>query len=246
MTYAGLNGDGHFGRLNLTSSLYYAFGEDSNSYATNSYARAGLMLHTLAAWLGEATMARVMFAYAARWRYRHPAAEDFYVVVNEISGQDMAWFFQQFARGTATLDYEIVGFDNRRPETAEARSVTVRRLGEAWYPHELRVTLNDETRVTIQPLAVNQTQIEYRLTNEKTGAQWNETWPHQERAHRFRVPGGSEIKLAQLDPDNRVLLEANQVNNSYLKTVAIASTARWASGLMFWLQAILQMAASFA
>ncbi len=36
VTYAGLNGDGHFGRLNLTSSLYYAFGEDSNSYTTDT------------------------------------------------------------------------------------------------------------------------------------------------------------------------------------------------------------------
>lgn len=28
VTYLGLNGDGHFGRLNLTTSFYYAFGED--------------------------------------------------------------------------------------------------------------------------------------------------------------------------------------------------------------------------
>ena len=30
VTYLGLNGDGHFGRLNLTASFYYAFGEESN------------------------------------------------------------------------------------------------------------------------------------------------------------------------------------------------------------------------
>jgi hypothetical protein len=34
VTYAGLNGDGHFGRLNLTGSFYYAFGKDDhNQYA---------------------------------------------------------------------------------------------------------------------------------------------------------------------------------------------------------------------
>ena len=27
MTYLGYNGDGHFGRVNLTTSLYFAFGE---------------------------------------------------------------------------------------------------------------------------------------------------------------------------------------------------------------------------
>lgn len=31
VTYFGLNGDGHFGRLNLTGSFYYAFGEDGHN-----------------------------------------------------------------------------------------------------------------------------------------------------------------------------------------------------------------------
>jgi len=33
--YVGYNGDGHFGRLNLTTSFYYAFGNDRNSVFTN-------------------------------------------------------------------------------------------------------------------------------------------------------------------------------------------------------------------
>jgi hypothetical protein len=31
VTYLGYNGDGHFGRLNLTSSVYWAFGEETSS-----------------------------------------------------------------------------------------------------------------------------------------------------------------------------------------------------------------------
>ncbi len=47
VSYAGLNGDGHFGRLNLTGSLYYAFGEDSNSYTTDAPS-------DISAWFGAA------------------------------------------------------------------------------------------------------------------------------------------------------------------------------------------------
>jgi len=36
--YIGFNGDGHFGRLNLTHSLYYAFGSDRNSVFTDEAA----------------------------------------------------------------------------------------------------------------------------------------------------------------------------------------------------------------
>jgi hypothetical protein len=36
--YIGYNGDGHFGRLNLTTSVYYAFGSNRNSQFTNEEA----------------------------------------------------------------------------------------------------------------------------------------------------------------------------------------------------------------
>ncbi len=35
VTYLGYNGDGHFGRNNLTTSLYFAFGDETNSTFTN-------------------------------------------------------------------------------------------------------------------------------------------------------------------------------------------------------------------
>lgn len=35
VTYLGINSDGHFGRLNLTTSFYYAFGKSKNSVFTN-------------------------------------------------------------------------------------------------------------------------------------------------------------------------------------------------------------------
>ncbi|NOT63562.1 MAG: M1 family metallopeptidase [Acidobacteria bacterium] len=232
---------------------------DDDSYAMNSYSRTGLTLHTLAAWLGEETMDRVMYAYATRWRFRHPTAEDFYALVNEISGQDQSWFFKQFMQGTATLDYEIVGFKNYKPRQMLGRAVegadpnapkentfTARCNGEAWYPHEFRVTLDDQSIVKVRPVVVNETRIEYALRHEKTNAQWNEIWPHNERWHRFRIPTEQSIVLVELDPERRVQLEANQVNNNYVQTVAIASTARWAGGLMFWLQSFLQMVASLA
>ena len=39
VTYYGLNGDGHFGRLNLTQSAYYAVGNDSQSEITGNKAQ---------------------------------------------------------------------------------------------------------------------------------------------------------------------------------------------------------------
>ncbi len=35
MTFVGYNGDGHLGRLNLTTSVYYAFGDETPSVLVN-------------------------------------------------------------------------------------------------------------------------------------------------------------------------------------------------------------------
>lgn len=50
---------------------------DSTSYGLNSYPRTGLTLNTLERYLGEDVMARVMREYQQKWRYRHPASQDF-------------------------------------------------------------------------------------------------------------------------------------------------------------------------
>ncbi len=39
VTYLGLNGDGHFGKLNLTTSFYYALGNDSDNFLTGQKAK---------------------------------------------------------------------------------------------------------------------------------------------------------------------------------------------------------------
>ena len=72
------------------------------------------MLRTLEGYLGEQTMARVMRTFHERWRFRHPGSDDFFAVVNEVSGQDLSWYFDQVIRGTDIVDYDI-GSAQTRP-----------------------------------------------------------------------------------------------------------------------------------
>jgi hypothetical protein len=83
-----------------------------SSYGLNSYTRVGLTLSMLESYLGEETMARVMRTYQQRWRYRHPDTHDFIAVVNEVSGRDMNWFFQQFFYSSNLPDYAVTEIDS--------------------------------------------------------------------------------------------------------------------------------------
>ena len=77
------------------------------SYGVNSYAKPGLVLTTLHNYLGVEKMQELMSTYLARWRFKHPKTQDFIDVANEVSGQDLSWYFDQALFTNAVLDYSV-------------------------------------------------------------------------------------------------------------------------------------------
>jgi hypothetical protein len=235
---------------------------DQLSYGINSYPRTGLTLRTLERHLGEATMARVMREYHRAWRYRHPASQDFFDTVNSVSGKDMNWFFDQFVKGAATLDYEIYqtssepasvkaglyDSDGKKMEIKASEQsdgsyeteVWVRRRGEAWFPVEVLMSFEDGSQIYAQPISVRDGVIEYHLKNTLDGREWRETWATADRWKKFKFATASKLRAAFVDPYEKVLLDACMINNSWTPASGVRSAARWSSGAMFWFQSLLQ------
>ena len=239
---------------------------DIFSYGLNSYPRAGLTLNTLERYLGEDQMARVMRSYHQKWRYRHPASQDFFDTVNLVTGQDFTWFFDQFVKGVDTLDYEIAEvkseqsgvktgvFDKdgqktevKEPEEKAKESaapyeneVSIRRVGEAWFPVEALFTMKDGGRISAKPVNARDGVIEYQLTDGKDGRRWSDAWAINDRWKKFKFTTGSKLVTAEIDPERKVLLDANLTNNSKTNSIGVGGAVRWSSGAMYWVQAILQ------
>ena len=259
--------EGKFNDPILTAAWKYY---DSQSYGINSYPRTGLTLNTLERYLGEDLMARVMRTYQQRWRYNHPTSQDYFEVVNQVTGQDFTWFFDQFVKGTNTLDYEVAETKSTQPDTAAGiydrdgqrievkepeqpeenskapydNEIDVRRVGEAWFPVELLFTFKDGSRVSARPAAVRDGVIEYQLESSRTGQRWTESWAVKDRWKKFKFFTASELQMAQVDPEQKVLLDANLTNNSRTMASGVGAAVRWTTGAMFWLQALLQTISS--
>jgi hypothetical protein len=239
---------------------------DFFSYGLNSYPRTGLVMNTLERYLGEDLMARVMREYHQKWRYRHPTSQDFFETVNDVTRQDFSWFFDQFVKGTDTLDYEIAEAKSKRNERAEGlfdrdgrkveverdlragnnqsyeTEIVVRRVGEAYFPVELLLRFQDSNKILAKPTALRDGIIEYQFEDTRTGRKWIDSWAIKDRWKKFKFTTTSELLTAQLDPEEKVLLDANLTNNSRaLSTTGMGAATRWASGAIFWLQAILQL-----
>ena len=98
-----------------------------------------------------------------RWKFRHPRPEDFFAVVNEVSGRDMTWFFDQVHRSSNVFDYGVERLDHERRRAHEAArrrrdenaketenirtTVVVRRLGEAIFPVDVLVTFENGDQI---------------------------------------------------------------------------------------------------
>ncbi len=52
-------------------------------------------------------MQRVLSIFFSRWKFGHPRPEDFFAVLDEVTGKDHTWFIEQVYRSSNTFDYSI-------------------------------------------------------------------------------------------------------------------------------------------
>ena len=105
-----------------------------------SYNKTALWLHTLERHLGWPVLQRILATYFERWAFRHPGPEDFFRIVNEVSGRDMTWFFDQVYRSSNVFDYGVQTLSTTPVGGAVRTTVVVRRFGEATFPVDVVTT----------------------------------------------------------------------------------------------------------
>ncbi len=210
------------------------------SYSLNSYTRVGLTLRTLESYLGEDVMLRVMRTYQQRWRYRHPTTKDFIQVVNEVSGRDMNWFFQEFFYSSNLADYAVTEI---RTEPMLGKVGLYDEGGKkVFYPEaaaRAAFEKNPERRyrsmVTVRRLGGVRAPVDV-LVHFEHGAVTREHWDGQYRWVRFTYERPDKVASAEVDTDRKLALEANFTNNSLMVQEDNRGAAKWYVRWIFWLE----------
>ncbi len=194
------------------------------SYGLNSYMRPGVVLRTLENQLGEATMARIMRTYFQRWKFLHPTTRDFIQTANEVSGQDLKTFFDQFVYGSDILDYGVEQVESQQPDEKkkEWKSVVkIRRYGEAILPVDVRIRFAD-------------------------GQVAAKRWDGRYRWVKYEFVRPAEVDSVEIDPGHKILVDAVFANNSWRRQAAVTPLFKWTANLVFWAQNLLLALASLA
>jgi hypothetical protein len=179
-----------------------------NSYGGITYGKTASVFLTLESVIGEETMQRAVRTWFQRYRFQHPSGEDFLKTVEEVSGRDLKWYFNQAVRGTAILDFEILSVKSsaqdwyaEKPATPETyvSEFMVHRKGDFIMPVEIEVKFSD-------------------------GTSKRETWDGVDRWKRYSYLGKAKIESVEADPGHKLLLDRQLFDNSH--TVKSQSSAR--------------------
>lgn len=176
---------------------------NGSSYGDITYGKTATVLLTLEKVIGEETLQRAIHTYFMRYRFTHPTKEDFLKTVEEVSGQNLRWYFDQAVYGTAVLDYQIRSTKSgrldwyvkdppkeKKGETAYRTQVVVHRKGDFVFPVDVVIKFDNGESVT-------------------------ERWDGKDRWVRYTYDKKAKLVSAELDPGTKVRLDKNYFNNSY-------------------------------
>ncbi|MCU1300000.1 MAG: Peptidase rane alanine aminopeptidase [Candidatus Sulfotelmatobacter sp.] len=176
-----------------------------NSYGGITYGKTASVLLTLEGIIGEETMAKAMHVYFMKYRFTHPVKEDFLKTIEEVSGRDLRWYFNQAIFGTQVLDYKVLKIDS---------------FPVNWYEERKgRAHRDDKNTVYRSYVAIQRKEdfvmpvvVEIKFDN---GEAVREHWDGTGRRTQFTYEKKAKVVSAEIDPDHTMQIDRNDFNNSY-------------------------------
>ena len=110
-------------------------------------------------------------SYIHRWAYKHPSPDDFFRTIEDVSGEDLGWFWRSWVMNNWQLDQAVTGvkYVDDKPESGAI--ITIKNMKEIPMPVKLEITTESEKKMEVKlPVEIWKKNIEWSFvveTNEK-------------------------------------------------------------------------------
>ena len=180
---------------------YYSY----NSYGGITYGKTASVLLTLESIIGEDTMAKTMHVYFMKYRFTHPTKEDFLKTIEDVSGKNLRWYFDQAIYGSQVMDYKVLKIES---------------FPVNWYEDKKSSSKKDDKNTVYRSYVwlqrkgdfVMPVDVEIKFDN---GEKIREHWDGASRWTKFMYEKKAKVESAELDPDHKIQIDRNDFNNSY-------------------------------
>ncbi len=148
--FARLSGMNYQDNAHLSCRMLASLGEDqaietpspefsSLNYGITMYQKTGLVFHYLKAYLGEENFDQAMQHYYRTWEFKHPQPDDLLTCLNESTGKDLSWLFDELISDSREIDFKISSVRKNEEHTL----VRVRNRGDVAGPMPVHGLRND-------------------------------------------------------------------------------------------------------
>jgi aminopeptidase N len=211
---------------------YYSY----STYGRITYGKTASVLLTLEGITGEDAMQKAMHVYFMKYRFTHPGKEDFLTTIEEVSGKNLRWYFNQAVYGSQVMDYEVLkvnsypvgwyedkktAIHDGKNDTVYQSYISLHRKGEFVMPIEVEIKFDNGERV-------------------------REHWDGQSRWTRFGYQKKAKAVSAEIDPEHTVRIDRNDFNNSYSVVADAKPANKLANYWLFVTQWLAQQLAGWA
>ena len=232
----------HEGEVDVMARAAWQY-RTAPSYTLNSYGKPSLSFLTLEGLVGEETMTRILRTYARRYMYAHPTTADFIAVVNEVTGQDHGWYFQQTWFSSDFCDYSVSVSNEPRRRTEGYVEGTDGQFSLASPPPDATADADGPADAVVLLRRRGGVRLPVEVLVEFADGRTATTrWDGQDRWTRLRYPG-ARVTRAVVDPAGKIALDVDPSNNSWVdeKGVAARAARKWSLRFLLWLQHLLEL-----
>lgn len=143
--------------------------------------------------IGEERFDKALKTYIDYWAYKHPTPEDFFRTIENVSGEELSWFWRGWFINKWKIDQAVKEVKYKNGDYKNGINITVENIGQLPMPTTVQINFVDGTSEEVKlPIEVW-----------KRNTEWN-----------FHVPTIKEVSKVTVDPRG-AYPDADVSNNSF-------------------------------
>jgi hypothetical protein len=168
---------------------------NGSQYGNNVYSKAAIFLRSLKNFVGKEKMYDFLKYYAEKYKFKHPTTDDFIETFNAFMNEDFSWAFELYINGDSKLDHAVQSVESVKvefdPDMYRNEVIFLRKKG--YFPVDLLIKLKSQKEIT-------------------------SFWKDHKKWKKIVFYDSSPIEYAAIDPEYKLPLDYNYLNNSKMRS----------------------------
>ena len=97
--------------------------------------------------IGEKRFDDAFKEYIHRWAYKHPAPDDFFRTMEDVSGEDLGWFWRSWILNSWRLDQAITNVEYIEGDPTKGALITIKNMKEIPMPVTIEITTVSDKKI---------------------------------------------------------------------------------------------------